>query len=176
MISREQINHEWLETTTGQNKGMDKIFLEKLTWALFLLEALSQSGIKFVFKGGTAVMLLLGKPRRFSIDIDIIVPEKVDFEGIFDHIINTGLFSKYELQLRDAPSDIQKSHYKFYYFPLHKTMLNEESILLVILHEKVQYKTIQKIPVSLPFIPFEGENIYVCLAKIILRHFKFIEF
>lgn len=166
MISRELINREWLETTALQNKGMDKILLEKVSRALFLLEALSQSKIKFVFKGGTAVMLLLGEPRRFSIDIDIIVPDKSDLEGTFDHIIETGLFSKYELQVRNPQSYIQKSHYKFYYSPLYRTMQDEESILLDIFHEQVQYKIIQKIEVALPFMPHKGENIYVSVPDI----------
>lgn len=166
MIAKEEINREWLETTVLQNKGMDKILLEKVIRTLFLLEALSQSGIKFVFKGGTAVMLLLNKPQRFSIDIDIIVPDKSDLEGAFDHIIKTGLFSRYELQVRHAQSDIQKSHYKFYYSPLFKTLQTEESILLDILHEKIQYNTIKKIEAALPFMPHKGENIYVSVPDI----------
>ena len=64
MIAKEQINLEWLEATVMQNKRMDKILLEKVTRAMLLLEALSQSRFEFVFKGGTAVMLLLGQPRQ----------------------------------------------------------------------------------------------------------------
>ena len=79
MIAKEQINLEWLEATVMQNKRMDKILLEKVTRAMLLLEALSQSRFEFVFKGGTAVMLLLRQPRRFSIDIDIIASDTIGF-------------------------------------------------------------------------------------------------
>lgn len=44
--------------------------LEKMIRALMLLEGLSKSGLTFIFKGGTALMLLLDSAKRLSIDID----------------------------------------------------------------------------------------------------------
>ncbi|NDP20272.1 MAG: nucleotidyl transferase AbiEii/AbiGii toxin family protein [Paludibacter sp.] len=38
--------------------------------ALLLLEGLKESELEFIFKGGTTLMLLLNRTKRFSIDID----------------------------------------------------------------------------------------------------------
>jgi predicted nucleotidyltransferase component of viral defense system len=40
-----------------------------------------ESGLPFIFKGGTAVMLLQKRPKRFSIDLDIIVTLKDRVNG-----------------------------------------------------------------------------------------------
>lgn len=41
---------------------------------LSLLEGLAESPLRFVFRGGTSLMLLFNEPHRLSIDIDIILP------------------------------------------------------------------------------------------------------
>ena len=43
-----------------------------MIWALTLLEQLKIYGLNFTFKGGTALLLATEKPKRFSIDFDII--------------------------------------------------------------------------------------------------------
>ncbi|MCD6178653.1 MAG: nucleotidyl transferase AbiEii/AbiGii toxin family protein [Bacteroidales bacterium] len=42
-----------------------------------LLEGLSESKLDYVFKGGTALMLILNSTKRLSIDIDIIIPKRM---------------------------------------------------------------------------------------------------
>ena len=75
MIDIESIEKYWIESISKKKK-VDKILIEKVIRALMLLEGLSSSGLDFVFKGGTALMLLLGTTKRLSIDIAIIVPNK----------------------------------------------------------------------------------------------------
>lgn len=82
MISKETLNIDWINQVSSDNRNADKILVEKVIRALLLLEGLSESGLEFIFKGGTAVMLLQGKPKRFSIDIDIIVPSIISFEPL----------------------------------------------------------------------------------------------
>ena len=53
-------------------KHSDAKLIEKVIWALTLLEQLQVNGLNFTFKGGTALVLATEKPKRFSIDIDII--------------------------------------------------------------------------------------------------------
>ena len=55
-----------------RNKYKDLNLIEKVIRAMFLLEMLKLSGCPFCFKGGSALMLILGESaRRLSIDIDI---------------------------------------------------------------------------------------------------------
>ncbi len=156
MISQEILNIDWLSTTSEKLERADKILLEKVCRAMLLLEGLTETDLDFIFKGGTAVMLLLEQPRRFSIDIDILVREAEDFESHFGTFINQKGFTRFELQKRMTDSDIIKLHYKFYYSPVHRTNQNEEYVLLDILVEKAQYRNIERIPVDLPFIVQTG--------------------
>ncbi len=48
---------------------------------------------------------------------------------------------------------IDKAHYKFIYAPLYKTSKEEEFVLLDILFEKVQYKSIVQLNIQSSFLP-----------------------
>jgi hypothetical protein len=50
-------------------EGSDPILIEKMIMALTLVEGHRLSGLDFIFRGGTSLLLLSGEPRRFSIDI-----------------------------------------------------------------------------------------------------------
>ena len=54
--------------------------------ALYLLEQLKQTGLEFIFKGGTSLILLLERPARFSVDIDIIVNPKIQREELESYL------------------------------------------------------------------------------------------
>ncbi len=59
-----------------------------------LLEGLFKSGLPFIFKGGTALMLLMNSAKRLSIDIDIILFLDILFEAnhytnIIQHEVNS---------------------------------------------------------------------------------------
>jgi predicted nucleotidyltransferase component of viral defense system len=85
MIKKETLTAEWIEKVSKGNRNADKILVEKAIRALLLLEGLSNSGLPFIFKGGTALMLLMNSAKRFSIDIDIIVSEKLeDLENVLN--------------------------------------------------------------------------------------------
>lgn len=116
----------------------------KVIRALLLLEGLSNSGLEFVFKGGTALMLLLGTTKRLSIDIDIIVPDKsTNLTDYLDKFITEKGFTRYEKQERTVQSDIEKEHFKMFFI----SALNgkESHILLDVLKEDIQiYNIIQE--------------------------------
>ena len=115
MIDMESIEKYWIESISKKKK-VDKILIEKVIRALMLLEGLSSSGLDFVFKGGTALMLLLGTTKRLSIDIDIIVPNKsVDLADYLDKFITEKGFTRYEKQERKVQSNIEKEHYKLFF-------------------------------------------------------------
>lgn len=150
MIDAKCIEKEWIESISKKKKA-DKILIEKVIRALLLLEGLGNSGLGFVFKGGTALMLLLGTTRRLSIDIDIIVPDKnVDLSSYLDKFITEKGFIRYEKQERKVQSDIEKEHYKLFFI---STLNEKEShVLLDVLKEDVHYKSMVQTPVSSSFI------------------------
>ena len=74
MINQKEITIDWLNYVSKTNRNADKILVEKVIRALLLLEGLVAENIPFVFKGGTALMLLLDSTKRLSIDIYIIMP------------------------------------------------------------------------------------------------------
>jgi predicted nucleotidyltransferase component of viral defense system len=125
---------------------------------LYLLEGLSRVNLNFVFKGGTALMLLLDSPRRLSIDIDIIIEEHKELDKLFEEIVAQQFFTKFELQERFANSTIDKAHYKFYYKPIHQTHSQEEYILLDILFDKPTYQKINNIPISSSLLEQREKN------------------
>lgn len=143
MISKETLTPEWIEKVSRANRNADKILVEKVIRALLLLEGLSTSGLPFIFKGGTALMLLTNSAKRLSIDVDIIISEnRRDLDEIFETFVRQQGFNKVEMQYRTSSSSIEKAHYKFFYTPVHKTNAGEEAVLLDILFEANNYKNI----------------------------------
>ena len=162
MINKDSLKTEWITETAKMHKS-DPILVEKVVRALYLLEQLQKSKLDFIFKGGTALMLLLPEPKRFSIDIDIIISEKPEsIESVFEKIIQSSDFVEFKEDERDAHSEIEKSHYKFYYKSETNTREESEYILLDILYEDSHYgEHLSKIEIESPFIKTEDENVWV---------------
>ncbi len=73
MIDKGTLTQQWIDKVSKSNRNADKILVEKVIRALLMLEGLSNVGLPFIFKGGTALMLLMNSAKRLSIDIDIII-------------------------------------------------------------------------------------------------------
>ena len=161
MITQNSTTKEWIESVAKSNNA-DKNLVEKVIRALLLLEGLSESNLNYVFKGGTALILLLRSEKRLSIDIDIIVPEKeTDLTKILDNVCHTKNFIKFEKQKRIAETNIDKEHYKLFFV---SALNNQEShILLDVLKEKVHYQNVIELPIDSTFINNEEKPIMVRL-------------
>lgn len=159
MIDNKSIQKDWIEGISKKKKA-DKVLIEKVIRALLLLEGLSNSGLDFVFKGGTALMLLLGTTKRLSIDIDIIVPDKsVSLSDYLDKFIMAKGFTRYEKQERTVQSDIKKEHYKLFFV---SALDGKEShILLDVLKEDIHYKKLVKTSISSSFFQETGTPVMV---------------
>ncbi len=72
MIDKASLSPEWLEEKRNKHRR-DPGIMEAMIHALYLLGHLKSTGLDFIFKGGTSLILLMEKPLRFSVDIDIIV-------------------------------------------------------------------------------------------------------
>lgn len=148
MIAQESLSLDWI-TLKKQEFNGDPIIIEKVIRALVLLEALKIEKFDFIFKGGTALMLMIQEPRRFSIDIDIIVSDKQqNLEVILNKIIAATDFVKWEEQRRTNESVIDKKHFKLFYEPKVKMRGDLNYILLDVVFEAVPYTKIQETAVS----------------------------
>jgi len=161
MIDLGVLHIDWIKEASAKNNKADKILVEKVVRVLLLLEGLSSSSLKFIFKGGTALMLMQGSTKRLSIDLDIILPDKVELDNLFKTIVKDKGFTRFELQERKVMSTIEKAHYKFHYIPVYKTAQAEEYILLDILFEKLQYQQINSIDIDSTFVFQKGSTLQV---------------
>jgi predicted nucleotidyltransferase component of viral defense system len=162
MIDSKTYTIKWIEQVSKINRNADRILVEKVIQALTLLNELSKSGLDYIFKGGTSLMLMLDKPNRLSIDIDIIIPERTtDLNSLFDQIISDGVFNRFEEQERFVNSNIEKAHFKFFYNPVFRTHSAEEYILLDILFEQNPYHNLNEIPIQSSFLALNGAPLLV---------------
>lgn len=163
MIKELCLHKEWIENRgdhfkKGRIKGSPQL-IEKVIYALYLLENLSDKGVEFTFKGGTCLLLLLKNVHRFSIDIDIITEmTEADIECRLKKIIdNNSIFYKFEKNERKNSNNIPKSHYKlFYKSELYDDPDRSEYILLDVLHEENHYSMTVKTDIDCEFIEIEG--------------------
>ena len=108
MINRDTLTEEWIATVSRDNRRVDKILVEKVIRAMLLVEELAKSGLSFIFKGGTSLMLLLDNVRRLSIDVDILLDvlfESHSYRGILQRKIESKfLNTSPEVVLVSVPS------------------------------------------------------------------------
>lgn len=165
MIAKVSHSEEWIQDKRCTFNNADPMLVEKVIKALTLLDSLCEQNFDFIFKGGTSLLLLLPKPLRFSIDIDIIVEKKPDdLEKILQQIIKGTVFTRFEEDKRKL-SDIPKAHYKFFYESALKGQ-GEEYILLDLLYGEHPYPKLVTKPIASPLIESEGASNQVRLPDI----------
>ena len=119
--------YKWINSFKQQKhlKRINPPILEKMIHALSLLQQLKAHGLDFTFKGGTSLVLLLAKSRRFSLDIDIITTQsREEVEAILDKVVTNSHFNKWDLQDRRSYKEcgaagirtlVQTKHLKAFY-------------------------------------------------------------
>lgn len=108
---------------------------------------MANANLSFVFKGGTALSLLLGEITRFSTDIDIIA--SVGFEASLIAAVEKKAFPQFhtcEKDLSRPETGIRKSHYKFYYHSIYTG--KNANVLLDIVYEKMPFSNLLPFQVS----------------------------
>lgn len=151
MIKKECFTTEWIEQVASELHYNDKNLIEKVIRALSLLEMLVKAGCPLVFKGGTALMLILGKSaHRLSIDIDVICPPGTNIEDYLKSFADFGFINLelVERKQRDD-ADIPKSHSKFFYQIAYRNDTDAQSyILLDVLYEDIHYFQTRQIAID----------------------------
>lgn len=172
MLGEVTFTKEWIDEISNEykrgKKRADPELIEKVTKALHLLESLTLTNLEFLFKGGTALLLLLDEIHRFSIDIDIIIEGTKDstiIESELEEVVtNSSVFKRYEEQTRNANKEIPKAHYKFYYTSILDG--TEKYVLLDILYEKNLYsQTIHK-EINCKFIQYNDPAQFVNMPSV----------
>jgi hypothetical protein len=161
MIKEHCFTEEWLDSFRKQKDHMriDKAILEKMIYALHLLERLKANGLEFVFKGGTSLVLLLEEGNRFSIDIDIICnTDRENLEAILKKVIESSNFKSYELEEhRSYKEGVPKAHYSFAFDSATKGKYSG-SILLDVLIEDSIYPVLTERTVKTKWIEIDRET------------------
>ena len=159
MINEHSYSSDWITKLKDKSRKIDPTLCEKMIRALGLLEQLVINDLQFVFKGGTSLILLIDKPQRFSIDIDINSEQSKDeLLLILERISSTNLFTRYEENVRKE-SGIPKAHFKFFY----ESVINgrENNILLDVLFDEHSYPEIVKTPIKSYWIDTDDEIVKV---------------
>jgi len=161
MILPNSLSLDWINSKREKFHA-DPIIIEKVIRALVLLEALKLSNLDFIFKGGTSLMLMIQEPRRFSIDIDIIIEnQEQNLEEVLENIITTTDFINWEEQKRKTTSTIKKKHFKLFYHPKVKMIGDINHILLDVVFEKYSYTETQNLDISHFLLSEKGKIIKV---------------
>lgn len=163
MIIRENYGEEHIRELQNISRK-DPQLIERALYALGLLEALTQTGMRFIFKGGSCLMLLLPRLMRLSTDIDIIVDPGTDVIEYIEKATEIFPFVSYEEQVRVGKNNIEKRHFKFTYF----SPVRQENfyILLDILFEENHYVALVEKEIRNELLLTEGNNLTVRVPSI----------
>ena len=155
MISEKCFTVEWLESFKKQKKHklIQTNILEKMIYALHLLEQLKNNSLEFVFKGGTSLVLLLDEENRFSIDIDIVCKtDRKELEAILNKVVKSSKFISVTLnERRSYKPGVPKAHYEFAFNSVFNTKMPGK-ILLDVLVEDPIYPEIVESPIQTKWI------------------------
>ena len=163
MIVRENYGEDHIRELQSESHK-DPQLIERALYALGLLEALTQTGMKFIFKGGSCLMLLLPRLKRLSTDIDIVVDPGTDVNEYIAKAAEIFPFVSYEEQVRVGKNNIEKRHFKFTYFsPVRRENFY---ILLDILYEENHYVALTKKEIKNELLLTEGSNFIVQVPSI----------
>ena len=109
-------------------------------------------------------MLLLNEPKRFSTDIDIIVPPGTDINDYINKAGHIFPFFHQEEQFRAKRNNIEKRHFKFLYIsPITDTPV---TVLLDVLFEENHYSSTTNKNLGNRLLLTEGNNVEVTIPGI----------
>lgn len=172
MVDLKSLSQEWLAEKRSKH-NRDPGLIENMIYALHLLEQLKLSGLDFIFKGGTSLVLMLDEPQRFSVDIDIIVRPDMSREELESHlskIVAASNFTGMRLdERRSYNAGVPKAHYAFSFQSNVSTRTQkgevivqpQKEILLDVLFAKSHYPVVVERQIQTEWLMTEGEIVMV---------------
>lgn len=162
MITKETYTLEWITNLRNRlGKRTDPKLVEKVVYALSLLEQLRAHEMQLIFKGGTSILLATEQPSRFSIDIDIITEyTEEQIVSILDEVLAKNTFIDWKSDNdRKHVIEAPVGHYKLNYISVvdGKT----EPILLDVLYTSNPYPATREIPIAHTWLKQEGDPLMV---------------
>ena len=164
MINKETHTIQWITNLKNKlGRRVDPKLIEKVIWALTLLEQLRLKGLNFTFKGGTALLLATETPKRFSIDIDIITEQsEEEIKMVLQKIVEEKIFINWEDDNnRKHTPDAPIGHFKAYYESVVDG--NTEPILLDLLYTPNPYPEVREIPIKHSWLSTSGEDTIITI-------------
>lgn len=166
MILSESYTSDWIKAKRKIYTKSDPSIMEKVIYAFSLVEHLVRFDLRYTFKGGTSLLLILPEPKRFSVDVDIITTESREkIESILELICREGVFLRYELdEYRSYKPGIPKAHYQLTFYSQWENI--EKSILLDILFEEHGYPAVVSTPIVNEWIKTDGTPLMVSVPTV----------
>jgi hypothetical protein len=150
---------EWINTQRRQLGNCDPAILEKCVHALTLLGYLVESGLPFIFKGGTSLLLHMPQVRRLSRDIDIVCGRPAaDVNAVVQAIGARAPFLRWEADDRGVRGLPQRRHFKFFYRSALPGFVEQE-LLLDVVEEAREVHTLVTRPIRTSFLEPESEHL-----------------
>jgi hypothetical protein len=150
MIQQACFEKQWIEDfrRAPAYRRINPPLLEKMIHALSLLQHLSKQPLRFVFKGGTSLVLLLDQPNRFSVDIDIMtMSSRAEIEAALDGVVANSHFKSWTLdEVRSYKPGIPKAHYELSFASHYNFEVSY--ILLDVLYGQHQYPETTLLPIT----------------------------
>lgn len=160
MISKQCLNDEWvvnLRKSRSEMRKVDPGQLEVAIRALDVLCRLQLSGLPFLFKGGTSLLLHLPEFRRLSVDVDIVCTvSRSDFERVLTEIVETGPYTEWEEDVRGTNRLPRRRHYNLY-FPTHRSAHKRQRVVVDVLEEACPISDLVEKPIITTFLEVEEE-------------------
>ncbi|MFZ1976841.1 MAG: nucleotidyl transferase AbiEii/AbiGii toxin family protein [Bacteroidota bacterium] len=153
MIDPKSFTKDWILKQRKAFPQADPQLIERQIYAFELVGLLAGTKKQFVFKGGTALLLLLQTAHRLSIDIDIVG----DFDlPDLEPIIFGSVFRRVEEDEREK-DEIPKKHFKFFYT---SAIDNKETyVLLDVLYTKHGYSQLVSLPIKNAIFSVSNETL-----------------
>jgi len=152
MITAKCFTSAWVTEIRRNIPQASAVTVEKSIHALALLEHLAASDLRFVFKGGTCMMLQLQVLRRLSVDIDIVCTEGMPrIEPVLEAISRQRPFTRWDEDRRNPDRRPKRKHFRFYYESLDPDN-PEPFVLLDVVLEHVPHPFTERKPVIMPFV------------------------
>ena len=157
MIAATCFTKEWLDECRGRVGRIDPGLLEKSIYAFDLLGRLAAEGLSFVFKGGTALLLMLDNFRRLSIDVDIACSAPRDeVARVLGEVLRKSSFTAVEPDERD-PARLPKRHHYALSFNSVVSPRTPATLQLDVLEDDAHYPQTRQMPLRSRFVLPDGD-------------------